>query len=491
MDYSELFRARIQQDVEDAEAAAAAEREAAEQQQQELEHEAIMHSRSSFYPLHHRPYSPPLVYDDPAMISSAPFPFYSPRTASPSPRPVSPIEVRPAWTPRTSSGRSKLMAESEKWESAEEHRERRNQRDYNVGALKGQRQYARDVEAHRARDARLQALYDSRENHRELVDDIGREGKEHAEELRRQHADAKATWKSRGKARYMANKNTERVREQMEKVHLERAAHVAARSQERREAEQERAREVAERVLATRARADRNRKSTEAKIRSSSAHELRVRLRLWHWRVLLCSALPTGVLSHSELPRTHPSPIPPAYELTVLCLSPWPPEQMRSAQVGAARERLMEREEEVREIKGEQLASKQVSRDGVAKALAPSNVREFKAQEQARKSANSARLRELSRSHLERARATFDDEDDRKRRLHDAVRRAATDGFGDQDKAAYSSVVHSGTSIVGCARLEGPHGFKHDLPSARSPAGRWLREYAMATLSRANSVVTI
>ena len=90
----------------------------------------------------------------------------------------------------------------------------------------------------------------------------------------------------------------------------------------------------------------------------------------------------------------------------------------------------------------------------------------------------------------------FENEDGRRRQLHDAVRLAATDGFGDDDKRAYSSFKHSGTSISSSAREEGyNHGFKHDLPSARSPAGRWIREYAHAAhhaqLARSRTIVSV
>ena len=146
--------------------------------------------------------------------------------------------------------------------------------------------------------------------------------------------------------------------------------------------------------------------------------------------------------------------------------------EMREGQQG--------RESNVHQARGQLLASRRESRDTVARSLSPSNVRAFKAQDQARKAQVSSRLRDESRANLLNARMALELEDERRRQLHDRVRRAATRGYGDHAQRAYSSVSHSGTSIFSSARRDGTHPFKHDLPSARSPAGRWLREYAQA-----------
>ena len=391
-----------------------------------------------------RPYSPPLVFEDPDLIASAPFPYYSPRSRYGSLRPVSPIEVRPAATPRTSTGRSKLMAESHKWEFAEAHRVQRIQRGYNICSLKGQWQSDVTIATQKARDERLQALEDSREMHRQLVDEIGREGKDHAEELNRQTREGRQAWKHHGRALHEANENTERVRAVIQHLHAGRQAQAAEYVTARRQAEQEKAQELAELIMTTRSRAERNRERTARRKRAASAITL----------------------------------------------------QLRSTNVVAMRERLLECEDEVRQNKGAEQERRKTSRDGVAKALAPINVKEFKAQERARKAQVAARLRAQSQANLEKARASFDEEDLRKRNMHDAVRRAATDGFGDHWQAAYSSVAHSGTSLMSAARDEGIRGFKHDLPSARSPAGRWLREYAQTRVLSGsprgtNSVVSV
>ena len=439
LSYHELLRQRMKEQEQQ-------QKEQQQRQQHEDEHgrpfqeqslaEPSSAFRASYFAqatLPGRPYSPPLVFDDPALIASAPFPYYSPRSryGSPtssfrSPRPVSPIEVRPAATPRTSAGRSKLMAESKKWEIAEAHRVQRSQRGYNICSLKGQWQSDVTIATQKARDERLQALEDSREMHRQLVDEIGREGKDHAEELKRQTREGRQAWKHHGRALHEANENTERVRAVIQHLHAGRRAQAAEYVTARRQAEQEKTQELAELIMTTRSRAEHNRERTEGRKRAASAITL----------------------------------------------------QLRSTNVVAMRERLLECEDEVRQNKGAEEERRKTSRDGVAKVLAPINVKEFKAQERARKAQVAARLRAQSQANLEMARASFDEEDLRKRNMHDAVRRAATDGFGDHWQAAYSSVAHSGTSLMSAARDEGIHGFKHDLPSARSPAGRWLREYA-------------
>ena len=81
---------------------------------------------------------------------------------------------------------------------------------------------------------------------------------------------------------------------------------------------------------------------------------------------------------------------------------------------------------------------------------------------------------------------------ERRRRLHDGVRKAETDGFGDTRVFAYSSVMHSGTSLwsqTSYSREEGQRRrrFRHDLPNPKSPSGRWLRDYANHVLSARTS----
>jgi len=120
------------------------------------------------------------------------------------------------------------------------------------------------------------------------------------------------------------------------------------------------------------------------------------------------------------------------------------------------------------------------SRDGVAGTLSPEKIREIKAQEAARKAEHGQRMKDEKRRALEAFDAVRRDEEERKRALHDAVRRAATCGYGDRRRTAYSGVEFSGTSCYSQSREEGRHGFRHELPSARSPAGRWLREYAQS-----------
>ena len=158
-----------------------------------------------------------------------------------------------------------------------------------------------------------------------------------------------------------------------------------------------------------------------------------------------------------------------------------------------------------RQAAGQNLRSKAVASEiarrtmlhhGVAGALSPGNVQEFKERERQRKAAQSARMKAQSLRNRELFELAKREDEERRRRLHDGVRKAATDGHGDRRSTAYSSVMHSGTSLWSHSREEGQrHRFRHDLPNPRSPAGKWLREYAQAVVSarpsRSNSVVTI
>lgn len=217
------------------------------------------------------------------------------------------------------------------------------------------------------------------------------------------------------------------MRRQLEKLRESRAAQVAELQRERQRGEIERQEETAERCRMTRMRAEANRMRNMQRIRGASARELARR----------------------------EGDVDDARDLA----------QMRVAERDQTRDALRERNRS--------------SRDSVYATSAPENVRDFKEQERMRKAERSARLKAESTAcslALDEARRI---EDERKRALHDAVRKAALGGFGDRSKTAYSDYRHSGTSLRSHSRREGaPHGFRHELPSARSPAGRWLREYA-------------
>lgn len=253
-----------------------------------------------------------------------------------------------------------------------------------------------------------------------------------------QHRQKQRAWEAKGRALPRATDNTERVRSQIEKMHAQRAAAVAARTAERLRAEREKDEEHAALVHATRVRAQEARARQAERVRSSSAH------------------------AHSQ----------------------------REGVVGSMREQQSAHEDQIHTSRQHEADAHREQRDGIARVLSPGNVRDFKAQEQARKAQRAERLkaeREEQRRRLDAARR---DEDERKRQLHNAVRKAALDGFGDREKTAYSSYMHSGTSHQSLARDDGRHDYKHDLPSSRAPYGRWLREYAKLSAS-STSVVSV
>ena len=380
------------------------------------------------------------ISDSYSLVDSIPWPYHSPRTAyswSPRSACTSPLsDVRPQWTPRTSAGRAKLMTESKKWERAEDERQRKAHHEH----LKYQRsQHGFQSKSDRvfiAREDKLNALQDSREAHCKAIHAVGRVVKARAEELRQQHIQGQQAWQARGRALHSVNNNSERVRGQRDKLHQERSAHSAARAAERRRHEAERALERAEHIRVSRERAARNRRITQDRVRVSSTRSLESRER--------------GV------------------------------DDMRETQLA--------REEERFQTMHQKREANREKRDGVAKALSPMNVRDFKAREQARKAQVSARMREQSiKNGREFLQARLADME-RKTRQHDAVRRSAIEGYGDHVETAYSSVAHSGTSLLSSARDDGPHPFKHDLPTVLSPSGRWLRGYAQAAHAR---VVTV
>jgi hypothetical protein len=313
------------------------------------------------------------------------------------------------------------MMESTNWELAEDERELQRTRDRQIEASHDRRRRLTAALADQRRDK----LQRSRELHRRLVDRVGSEAKAYSDDCRRQTLDARSAWEQTARALPRAQQNNERARRQVERVHAERAAVVAARTADRLRAEHEQQEEAAERQRATRARAEANRRGAMLKIRASADQE---RLQ-------------------------------------------------REATVDGMRDLATSRESARVETKRQHLEANRSTHDGVAQRLAPENVREFKAREQARKHESSSRLRAQSG----RGRETFDawrrSDEDRKRAVHDAVRRSELGGFCDRRRTAYSSYRHSGTSNFSHSREEGAHRFRHDLPSARSPAGRWLRDY--------------
>ena len=344
--------------------------------------------------------------------------------------PSSPVGVRPQWTPRTSAGRAKLMTESANWELAEEERVLQRERDLQIEQQQWQR---RELTAALA-EQRKDALETSRENHRVAVRRISKEAKDESDGCRRQHAVAREAFQDRAsKTIPRAQENQERVRREQMRMHEDRSSHVAAQNAERQRADYERQREIAEHKASARARADERKRVHTYRAHSTKARELR----------------------------------------------------SREANVDEMRQKQASREGALNQYKEQVRQFNRCLRDGVATSSSPDMVRDFKARERARKAALSGQVKDQ----LERDRQEFEaarrSEEERKRAMHDDVRRAATGGFGDRRRAGYG-VKYSGTSCYSQSRHDGRHDFRHELPTTRSPAGRWLREYAQSYVRTRN-----
>ena len=348
--------------------------------------------------------------------------------------------VRPQYTPRTSVGRSVLMHESNKWELAETERRARRQREEHAGERLQMRGRSNAVEASIAREAMKNALDSSRESYRQAVDKIGQEMRAAGEDLRQQHSQAKCAWQDKGRSQPRAQDNTERVHGEVQKVRDARASHVATYSADLRRDEEELARMREERKSLVRERGQRSRRASREDMKSSMDDTMR----------------------------------------------------KRAATVDETRQRQATSQSLRSQAVASEIARRTTLHHGVAGALSPGNVHEFKERERQRKAAQTARLKAQSLRNRELFEVAKREDEERRRRLHDGVRKAATDGYGDRHRTAYSSVMHSGTSLWSHSREDGQrHRFRHDLPNPRSPAGKWLRDYAQAAVSartsRANS----
>ena len=331
------------------------------------------------------------------------------------------------------------MAESSNWERAEMERSlQRSHERQMVDERKKRRQLVAALS-----QERHAALHKSREWHRHRMHERGFEAKAESDTRKQQLALRRETFQESAKAIPRAQQNNEKVRSQMAKLHAHRTALVAARTAERQRAERERDDETAARINATRTRAQLARVRQAERVRSSCANDVKER---------------EAVVDHMrELQITH--------------------------------------EDERDQLRKQVVDANSGQREGIARMLSPGKVRDFKAQEQARKAQRAMRHKAERESFRHSFDTAWRNEEERRRQIHDSVRRAALGGYGDRRLTAYSSYMHSGTSHYSQSREDGPHhGFKHDLPSARAPSGRWLREYAQAYVQesrRCGSAVSV
>lgn len=118
--------------------------------------------------------------------------------AMPSPplSPSSPTGVRPQWTPRTSAGRAKLMAESANWEAAQHERELQRARDRQIDETTLRQ---RQVAAARAEQTK-QALQHSREQHAGAIARAARKSKEDSDAWRQRSTTLRESWQGKARA---------------------------------------------------------------------------------------------------------------------------------------------------------------------------------------------------------------------------------------------------------------------------------------------------
>lgn len=316
------------------------------------------------------------------------------------------------------------MEESKRWEAAERERQLQRTRELHC---EHRREHRRELTAS-LHDSRVDALNESREDQLQRVEDRRREAKELSWALRQERQHLQDEWMESARAIRRADENIVRCRRQAEKVQAERAALVAARTAERQRDEIDKAAAIEDLKRSTQERATRSRRHSKEKMRCSSAHQVRHR------------------------------------EAAV--------DEMRGEQL--AREGARDR------WRAGVLDSNRDRYGEIARMLSPGRVHDFKRAEALRKAQDAMRIKDERARFRQRFEAKRRIEEERKRQIHDAVRRAEVEGYGDRRRTAYGSFMHSGTSTKSQARADDgrPHGFKHDLPSAKSPAGRWLREYA-------------
>ena len=320
------------------------------------------------------------------------------------------------------------MSESNNWERAETQRHSQRLRERVADErLQLQQEVIAECAAN-ARNSAREALEFSRQSHRQLVAKLADDVKAEGSLLRQELVQAKQSWQHRGRAQPRADENTKKAKDRMEVVRARNSREAGTAQANLRRNQADTAHEATLCVRAVRDRSQMQRRVS--KERMDSSRELTLQNR----------------------------------EETV--------EQMRQQQLSGAEARKSAQRVET--------SRRSQSHDRVANALSLERVRDFKAQERARKAASARREREQLGRYREQAEDVRRADAEHRRRLHDGVRRSCIEGWGDRRTTAYSSFAHSGTSLWSQARNDGAHPYAHDLPNARSPAGRWLREYAQA-----------
>jgi len=382
---------------------------------------------------------------------------------------------RPQWTPRTSAGRAKLIAVSENWEWADETRRIRNRRERYKIETEKHKEMCNFHEATLAREQRSAALQDARDMTRQAAEEHGRARKAESMELRRRRSQFEMNYIEDARNLHYVH-NNERMHSARASVQREREVEARRRVVERQRAERFKARELSEHLLFNKARAQQVRSASLYGVRSSNDQHL----------------------------------------------------QQRTEQADEIKDDSARRADERFQYRQRTLLEHRQSHNAVVSASSPSRVRDLKARLREEKAQSCERMRdELQRMHVHRLHRLLAEEE-RKRELHDSVRRAAIDGEGGGVDVYGNSTWHSPGGAwsyhgagysprassprgsprasnprassprpssprpssprvssprgggVGLADIASPPASPVSLPSARSPTGRWLREYAAA-----------
>jgi len=339
------------------------------------------------------------------------------------------MDVRPQWTPWTTAGRAKLMVDSDNWDWADSARELRGHRERYVAELHTHVELEKAYKAAVQRDECKEALLETREMLRQQQLGVARVARAESDALRRQATAARENWKQRGKHITVAQ-DDERLRAQLEREQMarERSSRARLRLQERERHQRECGEALRARIQANRERAERIRSNSARGLSSSSASELQGRM---------TSA-----------------------------------ERIRQAERRNEMARLLARKED--------LDANRSQHDNVVEVSSPSRVRVWTDELTAHKARQSASVRQESALlHEARLLDRLADEA-RKQAIRDTVRRAH---FHGQEEVALPNPPSVGrSSSTGSLSVtlaeRAQSGLDPKVLASRSPAARWLRQYA-------------
>ena len=337
-------------------------------------------------------------------------------------------DVRPQWTPHTTAGRAKLHVDGENWEWAERARRLRVDRERYRHHWTQQLSQRNSYEAAARREDNLRAIAHMKAQHKQALDRKGIAGKRESDDMRRRAREQKEAWEHYGRLLHTVH-NNDGCRRQKALLHNQRAQEYV---QSRRVSERivrEREAEEAHRAVYVKERAEAIRQDNVRAVKSVSASELKIRQKA--------------------------------------------ADAMRQEEVRRSGYRHYNRQLDI--------AEQRRTRDAVDNSASIAVVAEANAAERRRKKVIAAQVREQIQAMRHSRMYTERSEVERKRAMHDAVRRAAIDGpEGGHTYGQYSRMLNSprdselGFSLSGVRRTGGGgtanYGYSSD--DGRPPQGK-------------------